>query len=187
MGDDIKLPPSFTRCEKGKCPEKKHPEKGGKEKGVDESLWQCEQGGKECSGPCYCQMFVRLKGADHAKDEWKAFPMDRHGIGTFYPNFDYECVCVKPVLPDGYVLCAGGSCEMESVGAEGLEEINCKKGKCGDDGKGECRMFKMKRPTLTDPGGAWEVEREPGKFTPDKKYYYRCFCTTLKETEKKEK
>jgi|GEM_PF-5826468 len=186
MGDGApKLPPAFTLCDDGACGEAKKRivtiGEGAKQKNVPEV--GCEKSEKCGSGGCYCQLFLRREGEKHKDDTWEMAPMDGEGFTHEREKHVYRCLCVKPVLPDGYTLFACGECKQEAIGEGGGRQIKCV-GKC--PGEANCHLFRIKLPEKDkDHKDPWEHVAEPGGLIlPEKGYYYRCFC--VKKEEKKD-
>ena len=194
MGDNVvDLPDYFSQCDKGKC-EKPSEKKEQRQKKADSSetvevtvIW-CEQG-KDCKGACMCRLFRRGAKDKHKNDKWEWVQTSKRKPAVKDDDHIYECVCVKPVLPDGCKLCDcddDTTCDFPTEGktlgkmfAETDTEVWCDEG-CPKNCN--CELFRV-----PDPGrkakpsqkAADKWERVAGQKTKAKKekgFVYQCFC-----------
>jgi len=163
---------AFKLCEDGTCDEPK--EKTG------ERL-ECKKTDKCKDKGCYCQLFQRGKKAG-ADDPWDVTPIDGTDETTKKPDLDYKCICVRPILPEGYTLCDKPLCRLSEVDDPSTKPktatVECS-GKCDDPC--ECNLFRLHvKPKDADKKAAakWDFVAKPGEKVDRKKdYYYRCFCS----------
>lgn len=150
---------AFTLCEDSSCDDPKE--------GVAEKI-ECKQG-------CYCQLFQRKKKSD---DPWDVTPTDGAHEAKKKDDFEYTCLCVKPILPSGYTLCNTPLCKLtDSQDAGGAAQVEC----TGDCAAGcNCTLFRLHtKPKNPDKKAAakWEFVAQSGsKQQREGGYYYRCFC-----------
>jgi hypothetical protein len=193
MADILASPLAFELCEGGICGEPK-PD------AAKENI-SCPPNDNCAKAGCYCQLFKRKKGSADTVP-WEV-PRTNHDNEVKYKkdDFDYKCLCVKPILEgkaqtiDGvtyttrFVLCGLGTCSLDPVVVpykdnpfdpdspiKSQKEIKCS-GSCEGDCK--CTLFRLQiRGDGFDPKAAkWEHMAKAGKQIPyDDKYIYRCFC-----------
>ena len=139
---------------------------------------ECKQGEK-CKGKgCYCQLFQRDKNAK-AEDPWDVTPTDGAHEAKKKKEFDYKCICVQPILPEGYTICDTPLCKLTDSQTAGQgPEVECT-GDCAGDCK--CVLFRLhvkpKNPQKK-AAATWEWVANSGqKKKKEGGYYYRCFCT----------
>ena len=146
-------------------------------------------------GGCYCQLFKRKKNSTDAVP-WEVARTNHAKEVKYKPDeFDYKCLCVKPILEaepktiDGvkyamrFVLCGLGTCSLDSVikdpldpKTKALKEIKCS-GSCEGDCK--CTLFRLRiRGDRFDPKEAkWEyMAKADQQIAHDDEYIYHCFC-----------
>lgn len=152
-----------------------------------------------CSGVgCYCQLFRRDKNAP-ADSPWHVVKVDDNNKAKNRPaQFDYRCICVRPILEapahtiDGdtyasrFVLCAMGSCSMIEVSdVTSIDPlVTTKKYKCTGNCAGSCKcnLFRLnlggEQGVVYRPEDAkWErVAKADVAVEPAQHFYYRCFC-----------
>lgn len=157
---------AFDLCKDSTCDDPKE--------GVAEKI-ECKPGDK-CKGKgCYCQLFQRKKKSD---DPWDVTPTDGAHEAKKHADFEYTCLCVKPILPSGYTLCDTPLCKLTDSQTSGNPpDVEC----TGDCEKGcTCNLFRLHtKPKNPDKKAAatWEFVAKGGvKKQREGGYYYRCFC-----------
>lgn len=186
MGDTLASPLAFELCD-GKCLDPKPDDDKPTRHVSCPSSDNCSKGG------CYCQLLQRKKDSDD-KVPWKVAPRGYDKLVKYKDDeFDYKCLCVKPILEgegqtiEGtkyatrYVLCGLGGCYLEPkdtfVSTE--REIKCS-GSC--EGECKCTLFRLQIGRIGgarfDPKSAkWEYVAKADKSVPfNDGYLYRCFC-----------
>jgi hypothetical protein len=162
---------AFKLCEDGTCDEPKP--------GQGHETLECKKTDKCKGGGCYCQLFERDHNAKE-NDPWDVTPLDGTNEAKKKGGLDYKCICVKPILPEGYTICDEPLCHLSEVpdAGSGKATVECT-GTCADTCT--CNLFRLHvKPKEAEKKAAakWEFVDGPNKkIERAKGYYYRCFCS----------